>query len=523
MTQSAASHTKKSAFAASALSWHTQRNSPIASSRTDDIWFFDAKTGWLVNSSGYVCKTTDGGQCWHPKFFVCPGSKGKPYLRCMGWGSHKVGWIGAVTGIGDDGLKNPDNYLNTLLHQTHDAGETWQRVMNLPKAAPAGICGFYAVNEKVAYGAGTNDPSMPGPGVIKTVDGGANWQLIDMSAHADNLIDIYFFDEHYGYVVGGKNQDHCPLNNPAYPPPRLSAYVQLMPVVLRTRDGGKSWDNVAANTQGFVCGEWGWKIQFLNKKVGFISLENFASAAILKTVDGGDSWTRHDIRDASGKMLNVDLEGIGFINEKQGWVGGWGVNFTGMLNSYTSDGGLTWTPQDHNPLNSSSDPRLRINRYRFIGHPVTAGFCSGQQVYQLQIGGSPKKAAFAKTAAFSGASQARLEPAHSGEKVDKHAFAGRNQVLPQPDFAMAWKKLPDGKIEISWQLPAETGNVFVGLWNQFAFYVTTLMQARVQSAGRQTLIWDGRDAHGKPLGAGVYICRLSADGRQGGSLMLRLD
>lgn len=33
--------------------WQLLQNSPVASSRTDDIWFFDELTGWLVNSSGY--------------------------------------------------------------------------------------------------------------------------------------------------------------------------------------------------------------------------------------------------------------------------------------------------------------------------------------------------------------------------------------------------------------------------------------------------------------------------------------
>lgn len=431
-----AANLKKSAFASAPklsapiqqLSWHVLPNSPIASSRTDDIWFFDEQTGWLVNSSGYVCKTNDGGDCWEPKFYLCPGSAGKPYLRCMGWGSRNVGWFGSVTGLGDSGVKNPDNYLNTLLHQTKDGGETWQPVLNLPKAAPAGICGFYAVNEQVAYGSGTNDPGLPGPGIIKTVDGGATWQLIDMSAHASNLIDIYFMDENKGFVVGGKIDDQCPINYAAYPPPRLLRYAQLKPVVLRTLDGGKTWENVAANTQGFRCGEWGWKIQFINETFGFISLENFASAAILKTTDGGETWTRHDVQDNCGNIINVDLEGIGFINEMQGWVGGWGDNFTGLMNCYTSDGGITWVSQDNNPQVSHSDQRIRINRYRFIGNPVTAGYCSGQQVYKLQIGCHNKKSAFATKAAFSTEKSADLNRRIVMKKWTNVLF----RLLPMP-------------------------------------------------------------------------------------------
>ena len=508
---------RQSAFATTPLSWKVLPNSPIASSRTDDIWFFDEQTGWLVNSSGYVCKTTDGGQCWQPKFYVCPGSAGKPYLRCMGWGSRNVGWFGAVTGLGDaDANKNPDKYINTLLHHTKDGGETWHAVKNLPKAAPAGICGFYGVNEKVAYGAGTNDPGLPGPGVIKTLDGGASWQLIDMSAHADNLIDIYFTDEKHGFVVGGKIDPAAPIDYANYPPPRLIRYAQLKPVVLRTADGGQTWQNVAANTKGFKVGEWGWKIQFIDAKFGFISLENFASAAILKTTDGGASWTRHDVKDQCGNMLNVDLEGIGFINEKQGWVGGWGTNFTGLMNCYTVDGGLTWVSQDNNPQVSHSDPRTRINRYRFLGNPVTAGYCSGQQVYKLQIGCVSKKSAFAPSAA-------RLEPAHSQEHGDTQAATSpKTTSVPTPDFALEYKQLADGKLEISYQLPHDAEHVFIGLWNQFAFYVKTVVQAKTQHAGRHHVIWDGCDDHGNPAGKGVYICRLSVDGCQGGSQMVTL-
>jgi len=407
----------------------------------------------------------------------------------MGWASPQVGWFGSVTGIGDDGLKNPDNYLNTLLHQTRDGGETWQPVLNLPRATSAGICGFYAVNEQVAYGAGTNDPGLPGPTVIKTLDGGNSWELIDMSAHADNLIDIYFQDENTGFVVGGKIQTQCSINYAAYPPPRLIRYAQLKPVVLKTTDGGKTWSNMAANTAGLQCGEWGWKIQFINERSGFISLENFASAAILKTSDGGETWQRLDVKDSCGEIINKDLEGIGFINENQGWVGGWGNNFTGLMNCYTRDGGLTWQSQDHNAEIPHSDQRLRINRYRFIGN-------------------SP-----------------RIEPAHSDEKVNKACFSASsksNSIMNPHDFALEYAQRDDGKVEISYELPGNAENIFIGLWNQFAFYVKTLVHEKVQHPGRQRIIWDGSDDAGNDLANGVYICRLSADGLQGGSQMVTL-
>ena len=94
-----------------ALSWELLAGSPVASSRTDDIWFFDAMTGWLVNSSGYVCKTEDGGSSWIPKFFLYPNLPSRPYLRCISWATRKIGWIGAVTGIDADTIFAPSQYI----------------------------------------------------------------------------------------------------------------------------------------------------------------------------------------------------------------------------------------------------------------------------------------------------------------------------------------------------------------------------------------------------------------------------
>ncbi|MBL4672700.1 MAG: hypothetical protein JKX81_10620 [Arenicella sp.] len=552
--------------------WEVLPDSPVASSRTDDIWFFDELTGWLVNSSGYVCKTEDGGAGWTPKFFLSPNAPSKPYLRCMSWANRQYGWFGSVTGIGDALVDYPSQYVKTLLHRTTDAGETWSPLENLPEDSPAGICGLYAVNEKVVYGSGTNDPGLPGPSIIKTTDGGESWELIDMQPYADNLIDIYFFDENRGFVVGGKIDEECSKIREGYPEPRLSRYAQLKPVILQTLDGGKTWKNTAAKTEGFSCGEWGWKIQFINQQLGFVSLENFTSAAILKTTDGGDSWQRCEVKDSDGEIINKDLEGIGFLDENRGWVGGWGNNFNGLMNSYTEDGGKTWVRQDHDPVNPNSDARVRINRYRLLGDPVTGGYCSGLQVYKLKFGKEPvKKSAFAGDTVIASRSDLRIAPARSdevfkktafagdesgslnptakaldptGKALDssgkKYAFAGKKEsfsgkknsfaetsekqgiTLPSDGFEISSRSLDDGSLEISYTLPGESKEVFLGLWNQLAFYVKTLVSDKPQKGGRQTVIWDGKDDAGNHVGNGVYICRMSVDGEQGASSMVEL-
>ncbi len=520
--------------------WQLLQNSPVANSRTDDIWFFDALTGWLVNSSGYVCKTEDGGANWTPKFFLPPNLPSFPYLRCMSWANRQIGWFGAVTGIGDvNSIRSPSQFIQTLLHQTTDGGETWRPVENLPEGSPAGICGFHAVNERVAYGSGTNDPGLPGPAIIKTMDNGASWELIDMRKYASNLIDIYFSDEDNGFVVGGLIDEGSKVDHKAYPAPRLSRYGKVKPVILRTRDGGKSWTNTTANIKDFESGEWGWKIQFLNETHGFVSLENFRDASILVTKNGGKSWVKkHVAKDQkpASPAINNDLEGIGFINERQGWVGGWGFQdlsapVGGLENSYTEDGGDTWIAQDHLPdpdTTIPNDPRYRINRYRFvkdIAGEVTTAYCSGQQVFNLDIGGG-KKAAFAKRTLGLSAAMERVEPANSTQRDQTNKASGMTKqtalaIEPDHGFELAQVPNDDGTVQISYTLPQDAENVFVGLWNKFAFHIRTLVSEKRQARGKRTIVWDGKDDHGNPAGPGVFICRMCTAGGKGASIELQ--
>jgi photosystem II stability/assembly factor-like uncharacterized protein len=468
-------------------------NSPEANSRTDDIWFFDEKKGWSVNSNGQISQTVDGGDTWTQKKFIDPGANGFPYLRCMGWANERIGWVGAVTNRIDQDPQHSTDFLQILLHRTTDSGATWDNIKNMPANSPAGICGMSVVNEKVIYGAGTNDPNLPGPGLVKSTDGGTTWTQIDLKQHADNLIDVHFFDEKTGWIVGGKKDSSCPAIKPGYE--NVPQYSQLKPVVLKTTDGGATWVNKAAGVAGFDCGEWGWKIQFLDAMTGFVSLENFTTAAILKTTDGGETWVRVPIVDASGKSINTDLEGVGFIDGQSGWVGGWGDNFEGLFNSVTADGGKTWTAQDNTPADPKTDPRIKINRYRFLGNPISTGYCSGSKVY--------KRATPAMLEAALRA--ARTAPPHpAGLALSYASYLSRRSV------------------EITYVLPQDAERVFVGIWNHFAFHVKTLVSGAGQRAGRHAILWDGTDNAGRPLGGGMYICRMSVDGRTGESQTVRL-
>lgn len=431
-----------------ALTWRAT-NAPMADQlrgkRYDDVWFVTPDLGWGVNSDGKILRTTDGGASWDQQFH-----DQRTYFRCLGFASETRGWAGTLSG--------PARLL-----ETRD-GATWNAVTNLPEDAPKMICGLTVVNESVVYASGTNYPfpfsDNPPPAMMKTVDGGATWTALDMTSHASLLVDIYFTTPQSGWVVGGKADPAIP----AGPEGRDN----IKPVVLFTEDGGQTWvDRVADLQDVFPFGEWGWKIQFLDEHIGFISLENFNDGAILKTTDGGNRWTRLEIDDP---QQNANLEGVGFVDETLGWVGGWGTPaFVGGQSSATSDGGESWS--DANEIGKF------INRFRFLDSPVTVGYAAGATVYKYSDQPVPAPAPMAVSP-----ESAAIRLLESEAETD----GGRRVRIPVI-------------------VPDNSSRIAVNVWERFGRHVGELLDESNPAAGARTVEWDAT-GH-----SGSFIVRVTVD------------
>lgn len=431
-----------------ALTWRAT-NAPIANQlrgkRYDDIWFVTPDLGWGVNSDGKILRTMDGGASWDQQFH-----DESTYFRCLGFASETRGWAGTLFG--------PARLL-----ETRD-GVTWSVVTNVPEDAPEMICGLTVVNESVVYAAGTNYPfpffGNPPPAMMKTGDGGASWTAVDMTSHASLLVDIYFTTPQSGWVVGGKADPAIP----AGPDGRDN----IKPVVLFTEDGGQTWVNRVADLQDvFPFGEWGWKIQFLDERIGFISLENFNDGAILKTIDGGNRWTRLEINDS---QQNANLEGVGFVDENRGWVGGWGTPaFEGGQSSVTSDGGESW--------GNANEIGKFINRFRFLGSPVTVGYAAGATVYKYSDQPVP-----APTPMAVSLESAAIRLLESEVETD----GGR------------WVRIPV-------TVPDNSSRIAVNVWERFGRHVGQILDESNPAAGVRTVEWDAT-GH-----SGSFIVRVTVD------------
>jgi hypothetical protein len=88
------------------------------------------------------------------------------------------------------------------------------------------------------------------------------------------------------------------------------------------------------------------------------------SSTFLKTLDGGETWTQMNVCEN-----NIDMEGLGFINDTLGWCGGWSQ---GMWE--TQDAGLSW-----NYLNVGSN----FNRYFKVNDHLM--YVSGKEIYIYQL------------------------------------------------------------------------------------------------------------------------------------------
>jgi hypothetical protein len=103
--------------------------------------------------------------------------------------------------------------------------------------------------------------------------------------------------------------------------------------ILRTTDGGLSWTDVYTSSRP---SEIMWKAWFPSRKIGYASIQSYSTSStqryIAKTTDGGENWTELP-------LVNTGIRefGIGFINDSVGWVGGENTGYQ------TINGGQTWT------------------------------------------------------------------------------------------------------------------------------------------------------------------------------------
>ncbi len=395
--------------------------------RYNDAFFVSADTGWIVNGDGQIYRTDDGGSSWLRQLWQTDS-----HFRSVGFLNRLRGFAGNV-GTGEFGASDM-----FPLYETFDGGQIWTPVPAWNGRTPTGLCGMQVVNDSVVVAVGR----VRGPAFFaRTTDGGAIWRSKDMSTYAAGLIDVYFTHPDTGFAVGLTNSNHD-----------LSSGI-----ILYTDDGGDTWETRFRSSR---TGEWCWKVSFPSRRVGYVSLQRNSESPIfiLKTADGGATWEE--------KLFSSSyyfVQGIGFIDERRGWVGG---NSTSPVFE-TSDGGDTWTAELIRP---------RLNRFRFLGD--TLGYAVGRRVHKL-----------------------RDWTATSVERHPRMSRSALGQNYPEPFREST-------AITYTIAVPSD---VRLEVFDMLGRIVTTLDDG-FRAPGVYRLRWSGTTRNGHALPTGVYAYVLATDG-----------
>lgn len=131
-------------------------------------------------------------------------------------------------------------------------------------------------------------------------------------------------------------------------------------VILKTTDGGTTWTQLL-NTG--TNGDYIWKLQILNSNNNVIFGASEAvtpnPGRLVKSIDGGVTWTFTNAPESV-------VQAVGFLDENHGWMGG---HTTGFYETF--DAGITWT---------NTGVGSNLNRIFFVG---STAYASGTTVYKM--------------------------------------------------------------------------------------------------------------------------------------------
>jgi len=282
-------------------------------------------TAWVTTSGSFILRTTNAGQSWEQH--SVPVTSAVTSISAI---DGMTAWAGGVVGDGH-------------VYFTKDGGQTWtQEITNLNKYPVEGIT-FPTRN--TGYGVcGTSI-------LIKTINGGQDWTIYGLDS--GYLRAVSFIDSMNGMIAsdgilyriinGGPGRkvqtdpsfSHCNFYGCqlvtqniefAVGTERITPFGPYPGVIVRTTNGGKTWDKKMPNGLNDTAGFEG--VAFTDSLHGTVVGYN---GLIFRTTDGGDTWNKQE----SGVIAY--LNAIAFADSLTGITVG-----TGGVILHTTNAGYSW-------------------------------------------------------------------------------------------------------------------------------------------------------------------------------------
>ncbi len=241
-----------------------------------DVDFPTNEIGYGVGFLGQIIKTQDAGENW--QLIPSPTSN---FLRSVSFIDENSGYI-----LSD----------NDEIFKTDDGGTSWNLVnLGFPHYYEDFTTLEFISSDTIYISGGYNFNS-----VIKSVDGGQNWQHIASYSFKK----IQFLNSNVGYALnqwnyyrrlyktidGGFTWTVCfettsgDINSFHFISKEYGVLVGENGITLKTSDGGITWKELETEYIDYKA------VRFLNKNVGYITGESNYQVHIFKTIDGGISW-----------------------------------------------------------------------------------------------------------------------------------------------------------------------------------------------------------------------------------------
>lgn len=265
-------------------------------------WFFDAKKGVAISSSGWLVETADSGQTWIRKAAAVAPMYGASRLQ---FDSTSTGWLLNASYTGDS------------ISKTTDGGTSWW--VPLAPVDFGGLSDFHFIDAQTGWAVGRTGA------ITRSIDGGQSWAR--QASLPYSLNGVRFASDQVGVAVGnygviartddagaswtlrpsGLLQD---LRRVTFVDANIGWAVGVYGSVVKTTDAGITWTKVAVPSTSTLN-----DVVFADARHGWIVGDQ---GVVLATADGGISWSLQ----ASG--TSKQIFGAVFIDSRTGWLVGAG-------------------------------------------------------------------------------------------------------------------------------------------------------------------------------------------------------
>jgi photosystem II stability/assembly factor-like uncharacterized protein/LmbE family N-acetylglucosaminyl deacetylase len=226
-----------------------------------DIFFTDNQNGWAVGEGGLLLHTTDGGKMWSQ----LPSTGTIKWLNGIHFFDKQNGFV-----VGE----------SEMVLKTNNGGKSWQKV---DAKADRKFYDFKSFYRDITFKGNKGWIVGQNGTILSTNDKGETWepQATVFDEKVRELMDlrtVCFTDENNGFALGG-----------------------LGTRMLKTTDGGESWNLIKVPNHGQIRGAW-----FGDNGTGYIV---GGKSTILKTEDNAQTWKTVNGTDKKTDILIFSAHG----------------------------------------------------------------------------------------------------------------------------------------------------------------------------------------------------------------------